>query len=97
MRKIYENFDFTIVGYFQSILEENGIEKVDFLSMNIEGAEPIALRGFDIQRYKPDLCCVEASASQEVLDYFEANGYELIEKYKKVDKINSYFRPKSGA
>ncbi|MFP6580978.1 MAG: FkbM family methyltransferase [Candidatus Hydrogenedentota bacterium] len=80
-----------------TILEENGIEKVDFLSMDIEGAEPMALRGFDIQRYKPDLCCVEASASQEVLDYFAANGYELIEKYKKVDKINSYFRPKSGA
>ena len=25
MRKIYENLDFTIVGHFQSILEENGI------------------------------------------------------------------------
>jgi len=29
-----------------------------------------------------------------VVAYFESNGYELIEKYLKVDKINFYFRPK---
>ncbi len=76
-----------------TILEEHGVEKVDFLSMDIEGAEPAALQGFDIQRYKPDLCCVEASSGDAVMEYFLAHGYELIEKYRKVDKINSYFRP----
>jgi len=77
-----------------AILEENGVEKVTFLSMDIEGAEPAALRGFDIQRYKPDLCCVEGTRNEDVLEYFRAHGYELIEKYRKADKINSYFRPR---
>jgi FkbM family methyltransferase len=78
-----------------TILENNGIEKVDFLSMDIEGAEPGALKGFDIQRFKPELCCIEMISSKEVIEYFESNGYEAIEKYKKADKINWYFRPKS--
>lgn len=77
-----------------SILEQNGIEKVDFLSIDIEGFELPALHGFDIERYKPDLCCVEG-LNPDLLEYFEAHNYELIKKYTKVDSTNSYFRPKS--
>ncbi len=80
-----------------TLLEQNGVERLDFLSMDIEGAEPAALKGFDIQRYKPSLCCVEAGEKSPtyslVTDYFTSNGYELIEKYRKVDKVNLYFRP----
>lgn len=80
-----------------TLLEQEGIEKLDFLSMDIEGAEPAALRGFDIRRYKPDMCCVEAailgSTELRIVAYFAANGYEVIEKYRKVDKQNLYFRP----
>ena len=79
-----------------TILEQQGVEKIDFLSMDIEGAELAALRGFDIQRYRPDLSCIETKQHDEVVAYFEANGYELVEKYRKVDKINLYFRPKPG-
>jgi FkbM family methyltransferase len=77
-----------------TLLEQNDVEKVDFLSIDIEGAEPAALKGFDIQRYKPDLCCVEGRKRSEVMEYFVSNGYELIEKYQKADKVNLYFRPK---
>ena len=78
-----------------TLLDTHGIEKVDFLSIDIDGAEPAALAGFDIQRFKPDLSVIEAVKPDLVKAYFEANGYELIEKYSKVDKINLYFRPKS--
>jgi len=43
---------------------------------------------------QPELCGVEAVRPDLVKYYFAANGYELIEKYLKVDKINLYFRPK---
>lgn len=77
-----------------TLLEENGIDKIDFLSMDIEGAEMGALRGFDIQKYRPDLCCVETNDVKTVTDYFDSRGYELIQKYRKADKINVYYRPK---
>lgn len=77
-----------------TLLEQQGAEKIDFLSMDIEGAELAALKGFDIKRFLPELCCIETSKRDAVVQYFESNGYELIEKYLKADKINLYFRPK---
>jgi FkbM family methyltransferase len=41
------------------LLERNEIETIDFLSMDIEGAEPMALAGFDIERFRPALVCIE--------------------------------------
>ncbi len=79
-----------------SIFDEQGIEKVDFLSIDIEGAELGALAGFDIKRFRPDLVCIETRQYDAVRAYFEANGYEPIEKYLKVDKINLYFRPRAA-
>jgi len=77
-----------------TLLDMHVIDKVDFLSIDIDGGEVGALKGFDIQRYKPDLCAVEAVKPEPVKEYFAANGYELIDKYLKADKINLYFRPK---
>ena len=78
------------------LLEQNGVESIDFLSMDIEESEPAALAGFDIKRYKPELVCIEASPSirTEILEYFAANGYERIDRYLATDKINWYFTPK---
>src|SRR5262245_57305598 len=45
------------------LLEDNGVTKVDFVSIDIEGAEPLALTGFDIERFKPELLCVEAKVT----------------------------------
>ena len=42
-----------------TLLSEAGIAHVDFLSMDIELAEPKALAGFDIERFKPELVCIE--------------------------------------
>ena len=77
-----------------TLLEKQGVEKFDFLSMDIEGAELAALKGFDIKRFQPGLCCIETAHRDAVVGYFESNGYEWLEKYLKADKINLYFRPK---
>jgi FkbM family methyltransferase len=77
------------------ILDDRGIEKIDFLSMDIEESEPAALAGFDIERFRPDLVCIEASPSvrSQILAYFAAHGYERIERYLERDPVNWYFRP----
>jgi hypothetical protein len=63
--------------------------------MDIEGAEPKALAGFDIQKYKPRLICIEASPELQdtLMQYFTSHGYELIDEYTAYDAVNWYFRP----
>jgi FkbM family methyltransferase len=79
------------------ILDDRGIDKIDFLSMDIEESEPAALAGFDIERFRPELVCIEASPSvrEPILAYFAEHGYERIERYLERDEINWYFRPRS--
>jgi FkbM family methyltransferase len=77
------------------VLDDRGIEKIDFLSMDIEESEPPALAGFDIERFRPELVCIEASPSirEQLIAYFDAHGYERIDRYLEADPINWYFRP----
>lgn len=77
------------------LLRKNGIERFDFLSMDIELAEPMALAGFDIRRYRPELVCIESHSEvrQQILDYFATNGYVLVGKYLPADEHNLYFMP----
>ena len=80
------------------LLAANGVERIDFLSMDIEGAEPKALAGFDIGKYKPRLVCIESSPHirDAILQYFTTRGYERIEEYQQYDAVNWYFRPVKG-
>ena len=75
------------------LLEMNGVEKIDFLSMDIEGFQLTALKGFDIQKYRPELVCIEAYRPDrpEILAWFEERGYRRIERYLEHDQLNWYF------
>lgn len=78
-----------------AVLDEAGITRVDFVSMDIELAEPQALAGFDILRFKPALVCIEAHSEvrQQILDYFAEHRYVVVGDYVRVDPHNLYFRP----
>ena len=80
------------------LLDAEGIHRIDFLSMDIELHEPRALGGFDIQRFRPALVCVEGllPVRQEILDYFAKHQYVLVGKYIWVDRENLYFAPLSA-
>ena len=76
-----------------TLLVQAGITQIDFLSMDIELAEPKALAGFDIARYQPEFVCIEAHplVRQSILEYFFAHGYVLVGKYLRADPNNLYF------
>lgn len=80
-----------------SVLDQAGISSLDFLSMDIELAEPKALAGFDIDRFRPELVCIEShpQVRQQILDYFAAHEYVLIGKYLRLDPHNLYFMPEA--
>jgi len=77
------------------LLEMNDVSQIAFLSMDIEGAEPLALARFDIDRFRPELACVEAKpANREALiAYFAEHGYQRLERYLQYDTVNYYFTP----
>ena len=77
------------------LLDDNGVSKVDLVSIDIEGAEMMALGGFDIDRFQPELVCIEAKPQNRkpIIEYFEAHGYGRIERYAEHDPMNYYFAP----
>jgi FkbM family methyltransferase len=78
------------------LLTKEGVAHIDFLSMDIEGAEPKALAGFDIQKYAPSLVCIESSPEirDAIMQYFTTHEYERIDAYLPYDSVNWYFRPR---
>lgn len=78
------------------LLAREGVDHIDLLSMDIEGSEPAALAGFDIERFRPELVLIEARGENEpiVMEYFASHGYERIEAYLAHDPLNWYFRPR---
>jgi FkbM family methyltransferase len=77
------------------LLTREHISTFDFLTMDIELAEPKALKGFDVQRFHPALVCIEAhpEVRQQILDYFAVRHYTVVGKYLRVDAANLYFTP----
>jgi FkbM family methyltransferase len=75
------------------LLVREGVSKIDFLSMDIEDAEPGALAGFSIQRWQPRLVCIEMHAvvAKAVTKYFTDNGYVRLRSYLAIDRLNGYF------
>jgi FkbM family methyltransferase len=77
------------------LLDRAEVTKIDLLSMDIEGHEPKALAGFDIDRFQPELVVIERSISRAknrmILRHFERHGYQLLERYVPFDPVNSYF------
>jgi FkbM family methyltransferase len=77
------------------LLDRAGVSRFDLLSVDVELAEPKVLAGFDINRFKPSLVCIEAhpQVRQQILDYFAAHGYVLLGRYLRADLQNLYFAP----
>jgi FkbM family methyltransferase len=85
----------TTTATLDDVLDRLKIERVDFLSMDIELAEPKALAGFSIERFAPALVAIEAHppVRQQILDYFVRNGYIPVGRYWRADTNNFWFAP----
>jgi FkbM family methyltransferase len=77
------------------VLDRLKIDRIDFLSIDIELAEPQALAGFSVARFRPALVAIEAHppVRQQILDYFAANHYALVGRYWRADAHNFWFAP----
>jgi FkbM family methyltransferase len=60
------------------ILDEAGVKAIDFITIDVEGYELQALRGFDLVRWRPRIVIIEDNSSgtnDEVLIYMQRSGY----------------------
>ena len=76
------------------LLDAHAIERIDLLCMDVEQGEPAALTGFDIERFSPELVCVEVGTDlvrTAVEPYFESRGYRRIDEYLAWDWVNWYY------
>ena len=82
-----------------TLLDSLEVERIDFLSMDIEGYELPALRGFDIERYAPELVCIELGGEtfDAVFAWFEEHGYEPLRYYREYDRVNWYFARRAAS
>lgn len=63
-----------------SILDACGApQEIEFLSLDVEGAESSVLRGLDFDKYKFELICIEAEFHSEAIRLLQKNNYEVIE------------------
>jgi FkbM family methyltransferase len=75
------------------VLDRLGARRIDLLSMDIEEHEPEALAGFDIDRFRPALVCIEAhpAVRDALWRYFRRHGYVRQDQYLAWDSANWYF------
>ena len=77
-----ENSYFVEVVTITDVLTTRGISHVDFMSIDIEGAELDALKGIDFQTIKIDYIVIENNKGKkkekEIRDFLLKNGYIMI-------------------
>lgn len=79
--KAFKGYDKEIkmpVRTINSLLEENNVEKVDYITIDIEGTELDAMRGFDLSKYDPELLIIEACTPKRkdaLIAYMQSRGY----------------------
>jgi FkbM family methyltransferase len=91
IEKRYENRKLDFSGHkektvkaqtLNSILEENSVSKIDFVTIDVEGAEIEVLKGFDLKKYKPKVVILEANDiehKKELMYYMTVeNGYIFV-------------------
>jgi FkbM family methyltransferase len=69
-----------------SILDECKIDRIDFFSLDVEGAELQVLKGLDLNKYRPKYMLIETTKKDEVEKYI-SNLYACIEQFSYHDYL----------
>ncbi len=73
------------------LIEESGLDRVDFVSIDVEGAQLEVLRGFDLRRHRPRLLVIEDHLRNLSLHRFlTGSGYALVKR----TGVNSWYVPR---
>lgn len=75
-----------------SILNDNKIDRIDLLSIDVEGTELDVLRGFDLGRYRPRLILLEDKLVYlSKHRWLKSRGYRLVKR----TGVNNWYIPRN--
>lgn len=63
-----------------SLIEECGLDRIDFLSLDVEGGEAAVLEGLDLRKNRPRYILVEARFFDEVHALLTSHQYVMLEQ-----------------
>lgn len=75
----------------QSIIDECGYEKIDFLSLDVEGYEFEVLKGIDLSKKQISYMLIEIyeKDKKEIFDYLCSNHYDFLENVTNYNHLNN--------
>ena len=80
-----------LVRTLDSMLAEAGIDRLDFISIDVEEAQHAVLRGFSIARFRPRLMLVEDHfLDLDAHRLLKASGYKLVRR----TNLNNWYIPR---
>ena len=84
-----DNFNFgAIANQLNNILSKaNAPKRIDFLSLDVEGAEIEVLKGINHNEYRFKFICIESRDIQKINNYLTINNYLLIEQFSPIDYL----------
>ena len=86
IQKLEETYEIEVPARtLTSILDEVDVEKIDLLSLDVEGYELNVLKGLDLNRYRPRYMLIEARFRDEIDGYVAQYGYEPIDEFSPHD------------
>jgi len=69
------------------LMQHSTKNRIDFLSLDVEGAEIEVLKGVDHNQYRFDHCLIESRSEKKLIEYMRTNDYELIKKLSQHDLL----------
>jgi FkbM family methyltransferase len=83
------NFKFgAIAEKLNNILQRaNAPKQIDFLSLDVEGAEIEVLKGINHGEYRFKFICIESRDIKKITSFFEINNYFLIDQLSPLDYL----------
>lgn len=84
-----KNFRFgAIAENLNNILKKgNAPKQIDFLSLDVEGAEIEVLKGINHKEYRFKLICIESRDVKKITNYLELNDYLFVEQLGPLDYL----------
>jgi FkbM family methyltransferase len=80
----FGSYSYTLTQLLQ---QANAPMRIDFLSLDVEGAELSVIKGIDFNRYSFEYILIETSQAQAVSQLLEVHNYILFESLTKVDLL----------